>query len=105
MAELVERIGGVRYQLAQGNFRILIQRMRQNMEELFDLGLKRKFLLIGHGKLREPGPLGVENGRPACGRQRMGSKSRASSRTDPEVAFSGLFRQIWRHESVILAEC
>ena len=53
---LVEGIGGVRDQLAQRDLAILIERVRQDMQELLDLGLKRELLLyVGHGGLRHAG--------------------------------------------------
>ena len=43
---LVERVGGVRDQLADRDLPALVKRMRQQVQELLDLGLKRVFLAI-----------------------------------------------------------
>ncbi len=50
---LVQRIGGVRDQLAEGDLASLVERMRQQVEQLLDLGLKRKLLLIRAGCHRQ----------------------------------------------------
>src|SRR5262249_7613057 len=48
--ELIERVGGVRDQLAERDLAVLVQRVRQDVQQLLDLGLKREFLLFGHDK-------------------------------------------------------
>ena len=53
MPKLIQRIGSVRNQLSQGNLAVLIQRMRENMKKLLDLGLKREFLRLRHGELQK----------------------------------------------------
>ena len=51
--ELVERVGGVRYQFAQKNLRVGVKRMNDQVEQLIDFGLKfslrhRRFILVAH---------------------------------------------------------
>ena len=41
---LVERVGGVRDQLADRDLAALVERVRQQVEELLDLGLERELL-------------------------------------------------------------
>jgi hypothetical protein len=45
---LVQRVGRVRDQLPNRDLPALIQRMRQEMQKLLDLGLKRVFLALAH---------------------------------------------------------
>ena len=53
MTQLVQGVGGVRDQLAQRDLAILIERVRQDVQELFDLSLKGELLLqVGHSELR-----------------------------------------------------
>ena len=54
MPKLVERIRSIRDQLANRNLAILIQRVRQQVQQLFDLSLKREFLRSGSGHVRHP---------------------------------------------------
>ena len=49
VAHLVERVGGVGDQLADRDLAALVERVRQQVKELLDLGLEREFLPIGRG--------------------------------------------------------
>ena len=44
---LVQRVGRVRDQFPQRDLAALIERVRQQMQELLDFGLKREFLFFG----------------------------------------------------------
>ena len=46
VTHLVECVGRVRDQLAERDLAALVERMREQVEQLFDLGLKGKLLLV-----------------------------------------------------------
>ena len=53
VSPLVERVGGVGNELAEGDLVVLIQRVRQDVQELLDFRLEREFLGSRHrGNLR-----------------------------------------------------
>ena len=54
IAHLVERVGGVGDQLADGDLLALIERVRQQVKKLFNLGLKGKLLRLGHRIHHQP---------------------------------------------------
>jgi hypothetical protein len=59
----VDRVGGVRDQLAQEDLFVAVERVGHEVEQLADLGLETEGLFVGLNGHRQPPEL--QNGRPA----------------------------------------